>query len=155
MTDIAIETMEEQPTLVMWGKVAVQDMPQFLGRAFHAAAAHAETIGAEICGRPFARYRSLDAEHRQFEVEAGFPVRGDLVGSEAVDVSSLPAGPAAVAVHLGPYEAMVPTYDAVLRFLDDQRAEPLGPAWEVYLSDPDKEPDPATWRTLIVQPFTA
>jgi hypothetical protein len=24
--------------------------------------------------------------------------------------------------------------------------------WETYLSDPDMEPDPATWRTLIVWP---
>ena len=25
--------------------------------------------------------------------------------------------------------------------------------WESYLSDPDAEPDPATWRTLIVWPL--
>lgn len=155
MPEIAIRELEEQPTLVMWGKVVVKDMPQFLGRAFHAAASHADAIGAEICGPPFARYRPLDPDHGEFEVEAGFPVEGELTGSEEVDVSSLPDGPAAVALHIGPYEAMVPTYDAILAFLREQRAEPLGPAWEVYLSDASEEPDPATWRTEIVQPFMA
>lgn len=155
MPDIVIQTMEEQPTLVVWGKVVIADMPQFLGRAFHATATHAAAIGAEIVGPPFARYRALGELQESFEVEAGFPVRGDAGSSEEVDVSSLPAGPVAVAVHVGPYEAMVPTYDALARFLDDQHAEPLGPAWEVYLSDPNQEPDPVAWRTEIVQPFMA
>jgi hypothetical protein len=31
--------------------------------------------------------------------------------------------------------------------------ELAGNAWEVYLSDPSAQPDPATWRTEIVQPY--
>lgn len=155
MPEVSIRTMQEQPTLVMWGKVVVEDMPQFLSRAFHATASHAASIGAEIVGPPFARYRLLGTELREFEVEAGFPVRGDLTESDEVDVSSLPAGPVAVAVHVGPYDSMVPTYEALVRFLEEQHAQAMGTAWEVYLSDSDEEPDPAQWRTEIVQPFTA
>lgn len=155
MPEISVRTLERQPTLVMWGKVVVKDMPQFLGRAFRAAATHAETLGTEICGPPFARYRPLDSEFKEFEVEAGFPVTNEPTGSEEVDASSLPAGPAAVAMHIGPYDAMVPTYDAIVAFLREQHAEAFGPAWEVYLSDASEEPDPAKWRTEIVQPFMA
>lgn len=155
MPEISIRMLEEQPTLVMWGKVVVEDMPQFLGRAYHATAHHAAAIGAEIVGPPFARYRSLDTELREFEVEAGFPVRGDLTESDEVDVSLLPAGPAAVAVHVGPYDAMGPTYEALAEFLKEQHAQAMGSAWEVYVSEPDEEPDPAQWRTEIVQSFTA
>lgn len=32
-------------------------------------------------------------------------------------------------------------------------AKPAGDLWEVYFSDPASEPDPATWRTEIVQPY--
>ena len=31
--------------------------------------------------------------------------------------------------------------------------QPLGPMWEIYWSDPEAEPDPATWRTEILVPI--
>jgi hypothetical protein len=30
---------------------------------------------------------------------------------------------------------------------------PAGHVWEVYLSQPQAEPDPSTWRTRIVWPL--
>ena len=155
MTEVSIRTLSEQPTLVVLGKIAVEDMPRFFSKAYHAVAARAAEIGAEIAGLPFGRYRPLDCESHEFEVEAGFPVAGMLSGAGEVEVSVLPAGPAAVAWHIGPYESMVVTYDAVTSFLNEQHAEPMGPPWEVYHSDPSDEPDPAKWRTEIVQPFAA
>jgi effector-binding domain-containing protein len=155
MLEISIRTLDECPTLVLIGKVEVGEVPAFLERAFHAVATHAPAAGVEITGAPFARYRLLDPQVPTFEVEAGFPVSGAPTASDDVRVSSLPAGPAAVAWHIGRYEAMTATYDALHAFLEGQHAEPLGAAWEVYHSDPSEEPNPATWRTEVVQPFMA
>ena len=49
----------------------------------------------------------------------------------------------------------MPTYEAIVTFLAEQHAEALGEPWEIYHSDPDVEPDPAQWRTEIIQPFLA
>ena len=65
----------------------------------------------------------------------------------------LPGGSVASTVHVGPYDAMVPGYQAVLSWIAAHDGEVVGDAWEVYLSHPIVEPDPATWRTEIVQPF--
>jgi effector-binding domain-containing protein len=55
--------------------------------------------------------------------------------------------------HVGPYEALAQTYEQLTAWA---RAEGLPLAegmWESYLSDPGAEPDPSTWRTLIVWPL--
>jgi len=57
--------------------------------------------------------------------------------------SQLPAGTIACATHVGPYESLAETYSAT------QGLALSGPMWEVYLSDPQLEPDPSTWRTDV------
>ena len=68
---------------------------------------------------------------------------------------TLPGGPAATTVHIGPYDDMVAGYRAVAGWITDHGGEAVGDPWEVYFSDPTTQPDPATWRTEIVQPYRA
>ena len=48
---------------------------------------------------------------------------------------------------------MVPAYEAIHEWLGEHELQPEGPAWEVYYSDPEVQPDSATWKTEIVQPY--
>jgi effector-binding domain-containing protein len=65
----------------------------------------------------------------------------------------LPAGPVAVTVHIGPYDAMEPAYAALASWVSGRGGQLAGDPWEVYFSDPEQRPDPSTWRTEIVQPY--
>ena len=47
---------------------------------------------------------------------------------------------------------MAPAYEALASWVSSCGGEPAGDLWEVCFSDPASEPDPATWRTEIVQP---
>lgn len=149
--DIETRALPETPVAMMRATLAVADLPAWLGTAFGRTAAALGRQGAGPAGPPFARFHRL-ADDR-FEVEAGFPaVRavdddGDVVGA------TLPGGPAAVTVHVGPYDEMEPTYEAIATWIADHGFEPVGDSWEVYLSDPQSQPDPATWRTEVVQPY--
>ena len=67
--------------------------------------------------------------------------------------SVLPRGPVAVTTHIGPYDAMEPAYAALASWVSDRGGEPTGDAWEIYLSDPEQQPDSSMWRTEIVQPY--
>ncbi|OWY63184.1 hypothetical protein B7486_54480 [cyanobacterium TDX16] len=58
-----------------------------------------------------------------------------------------------MAVHVGPYDQVEPAYRAAAEWVTEHGGTLDGDAWEVYLSDPDVEPDPATWRTEVVQPY--
>jgi effector-binding domain-containing protein len=61
----------------------------------------------------------------------------------------------ATTLHIGPYEAMEPAYEAVASWIDQQVGERSGDPWEVHFSDPQEEIDPDTWKTEVVQPYQA
>lgn len=143
-------TLAEQPTAVMRGRMRVDAIGAFLARTYAAVATYVQRMGGELAGAPLARYRQ-DGE--EFEVEAGFPLVAAVEAGDEVQAGSLPGGPAAVTWHVGPYDAMAPAYDAIADWIARQGGEAAGPPWEVYYSDPQEHPDPATWRTEVVQPI--
>jgi len=66
----------------------------------------------------------------------------------------LPAGRAAEAMHVGPYDTLSQTYDEVMRWVQEHGMHPGTDMWEYYLSDPSTEPDPASWRTRVLWSMT-
>ena len=65
----------------------------------------------------------------------------------------LPGGRAAQVVHVGSFATLERTYTALQAWMAERGLTPGPVVWERYLSDPATEPDPATWRTLIVWPI--
>jgi effector-binding domain-containing protein len=153
MYEVRPRHVEEQPTLVMMAKLPVSGIAEFLGRAYSAVAEQMSKEGLDFAGPPFGRYRPLDEEFTEFEIEAGFPVDRPGEGGGEVVGSMLPGGAVAVVTHIGPYDQMRPGYEAILRWIEEHDGHPEGPAWEVYYSDPAEQPDPSTWKTEIVQPY--
>lgn len=153
MYDIDKRNLVPQPTMVVRGKVKLEDIPTFLSRVYSTVDRQIHAAGAHVAGCPFARYRALDSEFREFEIEAGVPVVLGVAGHGEVELSALPGGPAAVTVHRGPYERMEPAYEAITDWMQEQGVTPEGPAWEVYHTDPNEQPDPATWETEVIQPY--
>lgn len=149
--DIEARVLAEQPAAIVRTTIAVAGIPGWIGGAYQATATYLSQDGAGPAGPPFARYHRLG--DNRFEVEAGFPSTRVVPGNETVRPAILPGGPVAQTVHVGPYDAMTPAYDGLIAWIRDHGGEPAGDAWEVYYSDPAVEPDPATWRTLIVQPY--
>ena len=145
--------MEDQPTMVVMAKMPAADIKGWIGDAFSMVAARMGRSGVDFAGPPFARFRPLDDRYSEFEIEARFPVSESARSEGEVVASTLPGGAVAVATHVGPYDQMEPAYEAIRRWIAEQDGRPEGAAWEVYYSDPAEQPDPATWRTEIVQPY--
>ena len=149
--DIHAEARNAQVTVVARATLAVADIPPWLGKAYEASARLLADRQAGPAGPPFARYHRLG--EGRFEVEAGFPAARPIEGNGDTQPSELPGGQVAVTIHTGPYDQMVPAYRALASWVSEHGGELRGDPWEVYLSDPSSEPDPATWRTQIVQPY--
>jgi effector-binding domain-containing protein len=64
-----------------------------------------------------------------------------------VHAAETPAGEAAVAVHVGPYERMKETHDAIHAWRAANNRTFAGKSWEIY---GDPSPDPAKNETTIV-----
>jgi len=151
--EIQSQRREEQPTAVAATTLDVPQIGPWLATTYHSVFSFLTSHGLSPAGPAFARYHRLGED--RFEIEAGFPVGEAIQGEGEIHASSLPGGMFATTVHVGPYEAMEPAYEAVASWVEDQDGERTGDPWEVYFSDPQEEPDPARWRTEIVQPYRA
>jgi len=142
--DYAIEVIEhdEQATAVVRATVPHDGIGPFLGQAFGEILA---VVGGASVGMPFARYDLVDGG---FEVEAGFTVTSPVTPAGRVEASSLPAGPTATAMHVGPFDQVVGAYRAIEAWLPENGWQMAGAPWETYLDGPEV-PEP---RTVISWP---
>lgn len=149
-TAIRLVQRTEQPTAVVREKVSMNGLPEFFGRAYGAVMAAAQQQGVQLAGPPFGRYLGMPTD--TVDVEAGFAVSAPFTASAGVVAGTLPACQAFEATHTGPYDTLTTTYDAIQARMKEEGFRPADSMWEYYLSDPATEPDPATWKTLVVWP---
>jgi effector-binding domain-containing protein len=152
MTDVQIIDLAEQRTAVRRAVLPADRLRAFFEETYPMIAAAVQAQGLRPAGPPFARYYGMPGA--SVDLEIGFPVEDGFVDDGEVTAGTLPACRALVAMHVGPYEGLAGTWQAMA-----VRGGELGATrddrsfWEVYLSDPGLEPDPARWRTQLVQPL--
>lgn len=148
--DIHISERVEQPTAGIRENVPMTELTSFFARAFHDTMGALQAQGMFPTGPPFGKYYGMPAE--TIDVEAGFPVATAIAPAGNVRPGTLPGGRCVEAIHVGPYDTMKQTYAEVERYVADAGLTPSAVVWESYLSDPQVEPDPSSWRTLICWP---
>jgi effector-binding domain-containing protein len=146
---IEATSLSRQRTLVVRGPVAPIELGGFLGYAFERVEKLIREYGFCAIGAPFARFGSSDDD--RWEVEAGYPLRGDFTGRADVEASVLPGGPAVRTVHIGAYTDTEHARRALLEWAEEHSFEPAGDEWEVYLDGPERA-DPRTEVVLPVRP---
>jgi effector-binding domain-containing protein len=140
----------DQPTAACRATLRADRVGPWLAETYALIGAFLQRLPVAMVGPPYARYTFHEG---QMDIEAGFPVAREIHGEGPIQPSHLPGGPAAVTVHLGPYETLEDAYKAVMGWLVEQGYEAAGSHWELYYTDPDKEPDRSKWRTEVVAPF--
>jgi effector-binding domain-containing protein len=131
--------------------VAAEDVPDFMSDALSLVATALRAAGIAPSGPPFARYFAMGPDG--LDMAAGFPVGEPLVEAGVVHPGELPAGPAAVATHVGPYGGLEAAWNA-LRRQAGALGRPLGDdPWEVYLVGPGSGVDEDEWQTELVWPL--
>lgn len=107
--------------------------------------------GVHPAGPAFALYHR--APDDTVDIEVGVPIEADLGepaeldGDFVVEQSRIPAGRVAAISHLGGYEGLGQAWDDFMAAVGSSGATPQLPFWEVYVTEPSPEADPATMRT--------
>ena len=144
----------QQITAVSAGTVDLPEIGPWISAALGRVAAALGAQGVAPVGPPFARYFPV-GNHR-FHVEAGFPTDRPVEPDEdGVAPSTLPAGPVAVTVHVGPYDGVSEAYARIATWAEQHGTTTSTDPWEIYLTDPTEQPDPSTWRTEVFLPLDA
>jgi len=143
--EVALVGLAPQEVAVVHGKETVEGIAGFLGHAFEQVMQVVAAEGGAIVGPPFASYRDVGGA---FEIEAGFPVAGQLHAQGDVEIYDRHSGNAAQTMHVGPYGEVAAAYGAVETWLAGNGWKPVGAPWEEYLD----EPTVAEPRTLVTFP---
>ena len=149
--------------------VAAEDVPDFMSDALALVASALREAGLAPAGPPFARYYASGPDG--LDMAAGFPVAEPYLGvadahqlpeSRAVETVSssvivhpdeLPAGPAAVATHVGSYQGLEAAWNWLRERVDAMGRQLADDPWEVYFIGPGSGVDEAEWRTELVWPL--
>ena len=67
-----------------------------------------------------------------YNLEIGVELDAPFSGAGEVLPSSLPAGPVATTIHLGPYQRLGEAHEAIHRWCEANGREPIRPCWEIY-----------------------
>jgi AraC family transcriptional regulator len=156
-----IETKElaPQPVLVARRRVKRSEIATAITEVLPHVFQYAQQHGIALSGHPFTRY--VDVGAGLLTIEPGIRVVGGgtptgagtaVVGGGVVE-DVLPAGPAAVTMHAGPYETLTEAYGAIEAWMEANGRSPAGAPWESYVTDPAEHPDPKDWRTEVSWPL--
>jgi len=126
-------------TMAVRTRTSARELPQEIGRVFHAIMAYMDELGESLAGAPYVAYFNLDMD--DLEVEMGFPVAQALPGKAEVEPSEIPAGKWLSTMHKGPYEQMASCYEGMTQWLACERMEASGVAYEYYYNSPDEVPE--------------
>ena len=107
-------------------------------------------VGDNAAGPPFARYLEWDGDGGVIEV--GMPVRAPMAGQGDIEAGELPGGRAAAVTHVGPYDGLKDTWEALNRWMTEAGHEGRAAPWEDYVDDPCSAP-PESLRTFIHWPI--
>lgn len=147
-----IAEVDERPTVSIRDRVPMNELTGFFDGSFATLAAVLGASGATPTGAPFALYRGIPTD--EVDVEVGFPLDGPV--EEAVvaahpgtQASTLPGGEVATTVHRGGFDGLGGAWQSLAEWISAQ-GRTMGPImWEVYLTEPSPDMDPAELRTEL------
>jgi AraC family transcriptional regulator len=148
---IARIELKEQSILFIRRSMPFTQLQANMGECFGTLYGHGQKAGLAIAGQPIARYVSTGPG--LWTVDFAMPLFSPAPGDADMQAGFLPKGPAAFAVHMGPYDLLAETNAAIQRWIEAEGFSTNGAPWESYVTDPGQTPDPADWRTEVYWPL--
>ncbi|HSW29584.1 MAG TPA: GyrI-like domain-containing protein [Longimicrobiales bacterium] len=122
-----------------------------MGPAIAEVMAALEAQGLAASGPVFSHHYRMDPAFFDFDV--GIPVDGIVAPTGRVKEGRLPGAKAARTVYHGGYEGLGAAWGELEAWVASRELERAPDLWECYLAGPESSPDPADWRTELVQPL--
>jgi effector-binding domain-containing protein len=140
-----------QLTAVIHLTVPRSEIQNVMGPGIGEVMAAVTAQGIAPAGPWFAHHFKMDPD--TFDFEVGVPVNSPVVAVGRVKPGQLPAAKVARTVYHGPYEGLGAAWGKFEAWIATNGHTAAPDLWEVYLTDPSADPDPATWRTEFNRPL--
>jgi effector-binding domain-containing protein len=149
MSEVKVVTTMPQAGIAIREKVKMGEIQQAFGEMFQELM---PVLQKEVrcVGPPFAFYHSWSDVETDMEV--GFPIAGEGMTKGRIRPFTLPAVKAATLVHVGAYDKLIDSYNAIMEWMKTNGKKPASFMWEEYLNSPDEVP-PEKLMTRLIWPF--
>ncbi|WCO65496.1 GyrI-like domain-containing protein [Iamia majanohamensis] len=146
-TEPSLIDTDEVTTAVVHGVVPMAEIVAFFDSSFSEVAAALADQGIAPAGPAFARYAGPPGATADLEV--GFPTHDPVSPHGEVRPGSLPAARVARTVHAGGFDGLGEAWASLGAWIDAQGLTPGPDLWEVYVTEPTPDMDPADLRTEL------
>jgi effector-binding domain-containing protein len=147
-THCELKEYPDRSVLSVRTHAGVQDLPRVLGDVYVRIIGYLGELKTQLTGMPFVIYYNMDMSN--LDIEVGFEAPVGLPGKGDIQPGTIPAAKVVSLIYTGPYEECGPAYEAMAKWMVENRLEGTGVAIEFYLNDPQVDP-PA--QTLIEMPL--
>ena len=158
MPEFTVDESRAVPTAVVRADdIAMDDLTGLFDKAFSVLFPALGAAGISPAGAAFALYPRFSEDWSRCDIEVGVPLDAPLPGTvpaplsdgSAIEIepSELPAGRVASALYEGGYDGLGQAWRELTDALVAAGHTPAMPCWEVYLTEPTPDADPADMRT--------
>lgn len=148
---IEVKNIDASKALITKMDVETSQVGPSMGEAYGKLFAFLGQKNVQPTGAPFAVYLKFDPQGNTV-YEAGVPVKEKVESTGDVQYKEYPAMKVVSVLHTGSYEKMIPVYEALDKYVKENKLKATGVSWEVYLTDPN-ETAPEQNQTIIYFPI--
>ena len=146
-------TVEALPIYYIDGEVKISEMDSaFYAERYSKIGAYLGSDAQNMLEMPLAVALVWNYEEDKAVIRVALACESDKEGEGEIMKGMTHGGKAVRGVHMGDYENLEETHDAVSDYIEANQLEMAGPPWEVYTTDPGSEPDPSKWITNVYYP---
>lgn len=102
----------------------------------------------EPSGAPFFKYREMEGD--RMKVEVGVPIDRHVTGDQHIYSGIFPAGNYLKVTYTGPYSNLPKVHANLAKWREDNHIKIKNSVTEFYPIDPEIEPNPEKWQTIII-----
>ena len=145
-------TVQPTTTAVVRGTVSAEEITDFFDRSFSVLGEAIAAQGVSPTGPAFGFYRGMPDE--TIDVAVGFPTDRKIEPDGSAEPGELPGGRVARVVYAGGFDGLGEAWQRLGAWIAEQGLTPGENYWEVYVTEPSPDMDPADLRTELNWPVS-
>jgi len=147
---VSIEQVESMNGIAIHVVTGMEDLGKAMGTAFGKLMTYIGKNKMQMVGPPRAIWYSWEDE--TFEFDNVIPVAKSIKGEGDIKGIKTYAGRAMHVTHKGDYESTQYSWAVLENYMKEKNLETNGDPYEIYITDPQTEPDPTKWITELYWP---
>lgn len=142
--------LESQKALAIRLNCSFAELGDKFGEIYSEIGKHLKENSIKTAGYPYGKYHSFSPE--KIDLEAGIAVEGNAEPAGRIILTETYGGKAVMTVFTGHYDKLAEAWKKFAEVVDGSGYKLAGPCFEVYVTDPAKEPDSSKWITELYTP---